>query len=122
MFSLDRPDFPVDAHVWKLGKALNWLPANATRVEAYEMLNVAVPDDIKYELHVLMVMHGKRGKNELGVLREAVWRGEGGGKKVKVEIGEVEEKKKVGSVKVEEGKTKVKEEIVEVEGRRRKGA
>ncbi len=41
-------------------QSLRWVPASATRDQAYEHLNARVPDDVKYALHVLMVEHGKR--------------------------------------------------------------
>lgn len=72
LFCLLRADFPVDTHVWKIALALNWVPKSADRDGTYAHLNGIVPDDIKYELHVLLVEHGKVYKNEVKVLREAV--------------------------------------------------
>lgn len=60
MFCLDRHEFPVDTHVWRITKAMGWVPAKATRDEAYAHLNARIPDDLKYDLHVLLVNHGKR--------------------------------------------------------------
>lgn len=59
MFSMHRPDFPVDTHVLRICKQLFWIPKSFSRVEAYEYLNSQVPDDVKYDLHVLLVTHGK---------------------------------------------------------------
>lgn len=47
MFCLHRHEFPVDTHVWRIAKRLGWVPARASRDEAYEHLNMRVPDDIK---------------------------------------------------------------------------
>lgn len=58
MFCLQRAEFPVDTHVWKIAKALKWLPGSADRVDAYNHLNRRVPDDCKYDLHVLLVDYG----------------------------------------------------------------
>jgi len=69
MFCLHRAEFPVDTHVWKIALALGWVPKNADRDQTYAHLNVCVPDDIKYDLHVLLVEHGKRFKNDVKVLR-----------------------------------------------------
>ena len=33
MFCLQRPEFPVDTHVWKIARALKWVPPSATREE-----------------------------------------------------------------------------------------
>jgi endonuclease-3 len=70
LFCLGRADFPVDTHVWKLAIALGWVPKSADRDRTYEHLNTRVPDEIKYELHVLLVAHGKVYKNQTTVLRK----------------------------------------------------
>eukprot|EP00890_Picochlorum_soloecismus_P004178 jgi/Picsp_1/4761/NSC_02129-R1_protein len=59
MFSMHRDDFPVDTHVLRISKQLSWIPKSFSRVEAYEYLNSQIPDDVKYDLHVLLVTHGK---------------------------------------------------------------
>merc|ERR1712194_652288 len=71
MFTMARAEFPVDTHVWKLALKLGWVPKDATRESTYVALNRVVPDEIKYDLHVLLVTHGKKLKNELGVLKAA---------------------------------------------------
>lgn len=60
MFNLQRPEFPVDTHVWRICKQLGWVPASCTREQCYEHMNRRVPDNLKYELHCLLVGHGKR--------------------------------------------------------------
>ena len=47
MFCLNRHEFPVDTHVWRITKSLGWVPAKATRDEAYAHLNVRIPDELK---------------------------------------------------------------------------
>lgn len=47
MFCLGREDFPVDTHVWRITKALGWVPAKATRDQAYTHLSTRVPPDIR---------------------------------------------------------------------------
>ena len=47
MFCLDRHEFPVDTHVWRITKALGWVPAKASRDEAYSHLNARIPDHLK---------------------------------------------------------------------------
>lgn len=59
MFAMGRDEFPVDTHVLHISQALGWVPPSAGREPAYEHLNAKVPEDVKYELHVLMVQHGK---------------------------------------------------------------
>ena len=72
MFCLKRADFPVDTHVWKIAKDLGWIPKGAGREDAYEHLNRRVPDDCKFDLHVLLVEHGKVYRNDVKWLRGAV--------------------------------------------------
>ena len=59
MFCIGRAEFPVDTHVHHISKTLGWIPSNCSREQAYEHLNYHVPDEVKFDLHVLMVQHGK---------------------------------------------------------------
>ena len=72
MFALRRQEFPVDAHVWKLARSLGWVPDSATREATYAHLNARVPGELKHELHVLLVEHGKVAKNDPAILRAAL--------------------------------------------------
>jgi endonuclease-3 len=60
LFTLGREEFAVDTHVWHISKRLGWVPQSASREDTYDHLNGRVPDEIKYSLHVLMVLHGKK--------------------------------------------------------------
>lgn len=42
-----RTHFPVDTHVWEISKQLAWVPATATREQAYDHLNCLLPDELK---------------------------------------------------------------------------
>ncbi|KAG5178261.1 DNA glycosylase [Tribonema minus] len=60
MFTLRRAEFPVDTHVWRITKEqLKWAPPSASREAAYAHLNATIPDHLKHDLHVLLVLHGK---------------------------------------------------------------
>lgn len=59
MFCLGRHDFPVDTHVWRTCKQLGWVPKIATRESTYIHMNACVPNEAKFQLHVLLVKHGK---------------------------------------------------------------
>jgi len=59
MFCLQRAEFPVDTHVWRISRMLGWVPAKAGRNEAYFHLNQRVPDRLKYDLHIFLIRHGK---------------------------------------------------------------
>jgi len=61
MFNLNRAEFPVDTHVLHITKQrLGWAPSAATAESAYLHLNATIPDSLKYDIHVLLVEHGKR--------------------------------------------------------------
>ncbi|HIE51413.1 MAG TPA: endonuclease III [Armatimonadetes bacterium] len=59
LFSLGRPDFPVDTHVWRIVRRLGWVPEALSREETYELLNPLVPEDLKYSLHLNLISHGR---------------------------------------------------------------
>ena len=59
LFCMQRPFFAVDTHVWRLCKWLHWVPEKATRDQTFWHCDVKVPDDLKYSLHQLMIVHGK---------------------------------------------------------------
>jgi len=59
LFALGKADFPVDTHVLRISKSMNWIPQSFSREAAYEYLNGVVPDEYKLDLHCLLVTHGK---------------------------------------------------------------
>ena len=60
MFCLERESFPVDTHVFRLSKLLGWIPAKSNRISAQAHLDLRIPGELKYGLHVLMIAHGRR--------------------------------------------------------------
>lgn len=60
MFSLGRPVMPVDTHVFRVCKRLDFLPEDASREEAHWILNAIVPPDDKYSFHINVVTHGRK--------------------------------------------------------------
>jgi endonuclease-3 len=59
LFCLGRDSFAVDTHVYRLSKLLGWVPPKADRVLAQAHLDLRVPDELKYGLHVLFIQHGR---------------------------------------------------------------
>ena len=59
LFAMGRGEFPVDTHVLRIAKHCGWVSSSATRESAYNALNSVVPDEIKMDLHCLLVRHGK---------------------------------------------------------------
>ncbi|TFK39210.1 DNA glycosylase [Crucibulum laeve] len=62
LFCLGRDSFAVDTHVFRLSKMLGWVPTKADRILTQAHLDLHVPDELKYGLHVLMVLHGRTCK------------------------------------------------------------
>jgi len=60
MFSLGRPVMPVDTHVFRVCKRLDFLPEDATRESAHGILNAIVPEDDRYSFHINLVLHGRK--------------------------------------------------------------
>lgn len=59
IFSFDRPEIPVDTHIYRLGGRLGLFRENASFDEAHdEMLAITPPEDA-YELHVNLITHGR---------------------------------------------------------------
>ncbi|KAF8954473.1 DNA glycosylase [Flammula alnicola] len=59
LFCLGRDSFAVDTHVFRLSKLLGWVPAKADRILTQAHLDLRIPDELKYGLHVLMIQHGR---------------------------------------------------------------
>ncbi|CBQ67680.1 conserved hypothetical protein [Sporisorium reilianum SRZ2] len=62
-FCIGRDSMAVDTHVFRLCKALGWVPDKANRDQTYYHLHERVPGHLKYALHVLLIAHGKRCAN-----------------------------------------------------------
>lgn len=60
LFCLQRDDFAVDTHVHRITGLLGWRPKSANREQTYAHLNERIPDEDKYGLHILFVLHGKK--------------------------------------------------------------
>jgi endonuclease-3 len=59
IFSFDRPEIPVDTHVYRVGGRLGLFRERASLNEAHdEMLRVVDPADA-YELHINLIRHGR---------------------------------------------------------------
>jgi endonuclease III len=59
MFNLARPELPVDTHVHRISQRLGWVLPKTSPEATYDFLNNAVPDDLKYTLHMQLVHHGR---------------------------------------------------------------
>jgi endonuclease III len=60
LFSYGRPDVPVDTHVYRVGTRLGLWPEKTSLERAHDaMLKLVDPEDA-YEIHVLLIRHGRR--------------------------------------------------------------
>lgn len=59
VFSMGRAAFPIDTHVHRVTTRLGWIPPTATADQAYRLLAPRVPPDIRYDLHIALVTHGR---------------------------------------------------------------
>jgi endonuclease-3 len=60
LFSLNKPAFPVDTHVHRVGRRIGLFPLNATPEKASALLEELVPEASYYSFHVLLIWHGRR--------------------------------------------------------------
>jgi len=58
-FHFDANVMPVDTHVERISKRFRLIPFSASNRKAHELLNEAVPHDIKNSFHMLLIEHGK---------------------------------------------------------------
>jgi endonuclease III len=58
-FSMGRAAFPIDTHVHRITARLGWIPAGASAERAHQILGPLVPPEIRYDLHVALVTHGR---------------------------------------------------------------
>ena len=60
MFAFDRPEIPVDTHVYRVCSRLALLRPKASFVEAHEVMRNATDPADAFELHVNLIRHGRR--------------------------------------------------------------
>ncbi|MEV4292865.1 endonuclease III [Nonomuraea bangladeshensis] len=76
MFSMGRAAFPVDTHVHRVTTRLGWIPPGTSAAEAHRLLRPMVPPEVRHELHIALIRHGRtvcqarRPRCEECVLRE----------------------------------------------------
>ncbi|KAI0121353.1 base excision DNA repair protein [Xylariales sp. AK1849] len=59
LFCLQRENFAVDTHVHRITGLMGWRPMKCSREETHAHLDVRIPDEDKYGLHILIIKHGK---------------------------------------------------------------
>jgi endonuclease-3 len=59
-FSLKMPAFPVDTHIHRVSKRLGLIGPKTTADQAHPIMEEMIPEDDRYEMHVLLITHGRR--------------------------------------------------------------
>ncbi|KAF4811896.1 putative DNA glycosylase [Colletotrichum siamense] len=60
LFCLQQPSFAVDTHVWRFCLWLGWVPRKASADKTFKHCDYRVPDELKYGLHQLFIVHGQQ--------------------------------------------------------------
>jgi endonuclease-3 len=59
LFSLGKPAFPVDTHVYRVAGRLGWIGPRESAEAAHETLERAIPPEWRHTLHVDLIRHGR---------------------------------------------------------------
>jgi endonuclease-3 len=59
LFSLDKPAFPVDTHIYRLSGRLDLRPENLTADQAHEYLAKLFEPAMYYDVHLNLIRHGR---------------------------------------------------------------
>ena len=60
LFALGRPVMPVDTHVFRVNRRLDFIGEGVSREDAHGMMTAITPDEDIYSYHVNTVTHGRR--------------------------------------------------------------
>lgn len=58
-FAFNRPAFPVDTHIHRLGQRIGFLPTGITADKAHDVMEAIVPPDDYYAFHLNLIRHGR---------------------------------------------------------------
>lgn len=60
LFSLGKPAFPVDTHVWRVSKRLGLIGPRVSADAAHEVLEALSPPEWRHTMHVDLIRHGRQ--------------------------------------------------------------
>ena len=60
LFSQLHAVFPVDTHIHRIAIRLGWLDPKTTGDQAHDLLEPTIPPADRYEMHVLLITHGRQ--------------------------------------------------------------
>lgn len=58
-FGYNRPAFPVDTHVHRVGKRIGFLPEKISANKAHDHMEAIVPPEEYYTFHIQLIYHGR---------------------------------------------------------------
>jgi endonuclease-3 len=60
LFAFNKALFPVDTHIHRIARRLGLVGPGATAEQTHDLLTPLVPPNDRYEMHVLLIEHGRR--------------------------------------------------------------
>ena len=58
-FAYGRPAFPVDTHIYRVGKRIGFLPDKLSANDAHPVMEAIAPPDDFYQFHIQLIQHGR---------------------------------------------------------------
>jgi endonuclease-3 len=58
-FAFDRPAFPVDTHIHRVGQRIGFLPQGISADKAHAVMEAIVPPGDYYSFHIQLITHGR---------------------------------------------------------------
>ncbi|NWF69786.1 MAG: endonuclease III [Chloroflexi bacterium] len=59
-FAFNRPAFPVDTHVHRVGQRIGFLPQGISAEKAHDVMEALVPPADYYAFHIHLITHGRQ--------------------------------------------------------------
>jgi endonuclease-3 len=59
-FAFNRPAFPVDTHIHRVGKRIGFLPEKISADHAHPIMEALVPPQDYYAFHINLIQHGRK--------------------------------------------------------------
>ena len=60
LFAFGHSVFPVDTHIHRIARRLKLIPPRASAERAHDLLKPMIPPRDRYEMHVLLIAHGRK--------------------------------------------------------------
>lgn len=60
LFSCNRPMFPIDTHIFRIGRRLGLIPEKCSDDEAHRLMGEIIPTKRYYEVHINLIRLGRK--------------------------------------------------------------